>query len=155
MTDLNLLLEEQIPGLLRYAGALTRDADQAEELVEDTIRLALAEVNSKADLRIQLLTMLHDVRDNPFRQTMFDAPASNTDPAAALTLSDLDRALGKLAEPQRAIILLIGLEGLTYAQTAAVLRMSVGALRSRLTTARATLRRALGVADAPAVSRAA
>ncbi len=41
MSDFDFLLEEQIPHLMRYAAALTRDPDEADELVEDTIREAL------------------------------------------------------------------------------------------------------------------
>ena len=40
MSDFHLLLEEQIPQLMRYASALTRDSDEAAELVEDTVREA-------------------------------------------------------------------------------------------------------------------
>jgi RNA polymerase sigma-70 factor, ECF subfamily len=145
MSDFHLLLEEQIPGLMRYARALARDAEQAGDLVEDTVREALASRTQwlrDSDFSVWLLTILHDHRDNPFRQ-----PPSRLDPlpAATLTLSALDRALGALPEKQRALILLVGLEGLSYPQTAAILRMSVGAMRSQLSAARASLRRLLGV----------
>lgn len=151
MSDFHLLLQEQFPGLMRYARALTRDAEQAADLMEDTMIEALASQASwrrGADFRVWLLTILHDHRDNPFRW-----PPSQFDPLpeATLTLTALDRALGALPEKQRAIILLIGLEGMSYQKTAAILRLSVGTMRSSLANARASLRRMLG-AEEPAAA---
>ena len=151
MSDFHLLLEEQLPKLMRYATALTRDADEAEELVADTVREALANqrrYRSNVDIRLWLLTILHELRGNPFRQT-FAALSPDRGPQASLTLSQLDRALGQLPEEQRAVILLIGLEDMTYAQTAAILGVTAGTVRSRVSRGRDGLRRAMGVATAP------
>jgi RNA polymerase sigma factor (sigma-70 family) len=158
MSDFHLLLEEQIPALMRYTRALTRDADQASELIEDTVMTALAhqrEWRNGTDIRVWLLTIAHDLRDNPFRQSVHSENGLDRDPTALLTLSDLDRAMGQLPEEQRAIILLIGLENLSYAETASILRIPVSTMRSRLARARAGLRHALGVAGAPVAARAA
>lgn len=149
VSDLHFLLEEQLPKLVRYATALTRDPDEAERLVEDTVREALATQRQclrNGQLRTWLLTILHDLRDNPFRQASVGSVSPPRDPDAELTLSDLDRAMGRLREDQRAIILLIGLEGMTYEQTAAILRIPIGTMRSRLARGRDGLRRALGFA---------
>jgi RNA polymerase sigma-70 factor, ECF subfamily len=147
MSDFHLLLEEQIPSLMRYAAALTRDHGTAGELIEDTVREALANRHrhpGAGDIRVRLFTILHDLRGNPFPTTFCAPEALDRDATAGLTLSDLDRALGQLPEEQRAVILLIGLEGMTYSQTAAILRVTVGTLRSRLIRARDRLQRALG-----------
>jgi RNA polymerase sigma-70 factor, ECF subfamily len=155
VSDFHLLLEEEIPRLMRYASALTRDADTAAELVEDTVRDALAEERRRrGNLCVWLLTILHDLRGNPFRLS-FEAAKPVADPKAPLTLSQLDRALGQLPEEQRAIILLVGLEGLSYSETASILRITLRTMRSRLSRARAALRRAMGVEDAVRVPRAA
>lgn len=153
MSDFHLLLEEEIPKLMRYAAALTRDGDEAEELVADTIREALAHRRrSSRELRVWLLTILHDLRGNPFRQMTTGAAAR--DPARQLALSDLDHALGEISEEQRAVILLIGLENMSYSETAVILRITVSTLRSRLARGRAALRRAMGVESAPRVAQA-
>lgn len=155
MSDFHLLLEEQIPQLLRYASALTRDAETAVELVEDTIREALAEERRcHGELRIWLLTILHDLRGNPFRGSL-ETAAPVAGPQAQLTLSQLDRALGQLPEEQRAVILLVGLEGLSYSEAATALRITVGTMRSRLLRGRAALRRAMGVEEAARIAHAA
>lgn len=148
MSDFHLLLQEQIPSLLRYATALTRDPEQATDLVEDTVREALDHQRQcRGNIRVWLFKLLHDLRGNPFREMTLPAPAPR-DPRARLTLSDLDRAIGELPEAQRAILLLIGLEGLSYADAASALRITPATLRSRLSSARANLRRLMGVAGA-------
>lgn len=152
MSDFHLLLEEQIPQLMRYATALLRDAETAGELVEDTVREALAHPRRYADdTRLRLLATLHDLRDNPFRRMMCDQPAPHAS-RAPLTLSDLDRALGRLSEDDRAVILLIGLEDLSYAAAATVLRIPVPRLRARLARARDALRELMGVTGTPRVT---
>ncbi len=146
MHDFHLLFEEQIPSLLRYATALTRDPEQAVDLVEDTVREALDyQRHCRGSVRVWLFTLLHDLRGNPFREMTRPAPALR-DPRERLTLSDLDRAMGELPEEQRAALLLIGLERFSYAEAAATLRITVGTLRSRLSRGRANLRRLMGVA---------
>ena len=95
MSDFYLLLEEQLPKLMRYVTALTRDPDEAESLVEDTVREALANQNEcprDGQIRLWLLTILHDLRDNPFRRASFGAASPPRGPEAELTFSDLDRA---------------------------------------------------------------
>jgi RNA polymerase sigma-70 factor, ECF subfamily len=155
LSDFHLLLEEQIPQLMRYASALTRDSDEAVELVEETVREALSQPRQCAgDIRVSLLMMLHDLRDNPFRKMTVGTPETRNT-AVRLTLSDLDRALGQLPEEQRALILLIGLERLSYIDAAKVLRVSASTLRFRLSRARAELRRLMGVGSTRRVAHAA
>jgi len=149
VSDFHLLLQEQIPQLMRYAAALTRDPEEAGDLVEDTVHEALDHQRDvRGEIHVWLLTILHDLRGNPFRQMTLPTSISR-EPSQALTLPDLDRALGQLPEDQRSAILLIGLEGLSYADAAAVLRITPATLRSRLTSARANLRRLMGVEGTP------
>jgi RNA polymerase sigma-70 factor, ECF subfamily len=152
LPDFEMLLKEQLPGLIRYATALTRDADEALDLAEDTVLEALASddpPSSESELHVWLLTILHDHRANPFRQPdPLAAPSHHPKTEApSLKLSDLDRALGQLPEKQRAVILLVGLEGMSDDQTSATLRISARAVSSRLAHARENLCRILGVKD--------
>jgi RNA polymerase sigma-70 factor (ECF subfamily) len=64
-------------------------------------------------------------------------------PDARLELRDLDRAINELPEAQRAAVLLIGLEEMTYEQAAEVLGVPVGTVRSWLSRGRAELRKRL------------
>jgi RNA polymerase sigma-70 factor, ECF subfamily len=154
MTDLHTRLKDELPRLIRYSAALTGDADEALDLVEDTILQALSsELPSAPDrlnVRVWLLTMLHDHRRNPFRRIAapLDAPQSATDTVTLLRLPALQRAIGQLPEEQRAAILLVGLEGMSCRETSSVLRISVGAVSARLTWARENLWHTLGEVNA-------
>lgn len=68
-----------------------------------------------------------------------------TDPTASRQLRELDEAIGKLAIEQRQVILLIGLEGMSYEETAAILNVPIGTVRSRLSRGREALRRLMGM----------
>jgi RNA polymerase sigma-70 factor, ECF subfamily len=147
VSDFRALLKEQLPRLIRYATALTRDADEALDLAEDTVLEALATENapsSETELRVWLLTILHDNRANPFRRL---DPLALPAPPETLGLSELDRALGKLPEQQRAVILLAGLEGMSDNQSAAILRISTQTISSELARARADLCGLLGIRE--------
>jgi RNA polymerase sigma-70 factor (ECF subfamily) len=60
-------------------------------------------------------------------------------------LRDLETALGKLQPEQREVILLVGLEGMSYEEVAAVLEIPVGTVRSRLSRGRDQLRQLMGM----------
>ena len=63
----------------------------------------------------------------------------------SLELRDLERAIAKLPEEQRSVILLVGLEGMHYEEVAEVLDVPVGTVRSRLSRGREALRRLMGI----------
>src|SRR5260370_19655145 len=73
-----------------------------------------------------------------------------------LELRDLERAIAKLPEEQRSVLLLVGLEGMRYEEVAAVLDVPVGTIRSRLSRGREMLRQLMGMApERPEPGRAA
>ena len=57
---------------------------------------------------------------------------SANDQTASCQLRELDRGLARLPEEQRAVILLVGLEGVRYDEAAAILNVPIGTVRSRL-----------------------
>jgi RNA polymerase sigma-70 factor, ECF subfamily len=72
-------------------------------------------------------------------------PAPGADPADCVaSRGDLSAALATLPAGQAAALILVYREGLTYEAAAAVLGIAPGTVGSRLTAARATLKRALG-----------
>jgi RNA polymerase sigma-70 factor, ECF subfamily len=161
MSDFCRQLEEQIPKLRRYARALTRDATHADDLVQSCLTRALAKSHlwqPGTDLRAWLFTVLHNQHVNQVRRALRegtsvpveDAMPLLTTPAsqdASLQLRDLDRALAHLAEEQRQVLLLVGLEGMQYEEAAMVLQVPVGTIRSRLSRGRAELRRLMGMSE--------
>jgi RNA polymerase sigma-70 factor, ECF subfamily len=169
MPDFKQLLEEHIPRLRRYAIALTRQRDEADDLLQETLMRALTKAHlwqPGTDLRAWLFTMLHNQRVNAVRKAIRTGNAVNvedvsgafvatTDPTASRTLFELDRAMGQISEEHRQVILLIGLEGMSYEDAAAVLGVPVGTVRSRLSRGRGALRVAMGLREERPLARAA
>jgi RNA polymerase sigma-70 factor, ECF subfamily len=169
MPDFRELIEAQIPRLRRYALALTRHPDHADDLVQDTLARALLKEQlwePGTDIRAWLFTILHNLRVNEVRRgvhegTMVDieivssSMVATTDPTARRTLFEIDRAMGQIPEEQRQVILLIGLEGMSYEDAAAVVGVPIGTIRSRLSRGRHALRVAMGMVDERHLARAA
>ena len=155
-------IEAEIPGLRRYARALTRDLIAADDLVQDCLTRALSKLylwQQGTDLRAWLFTILHNQYINHVRRAAREGMAvglSEREPLLArapqqtrgLELRDLERAIAKLPIAQRSVILLVGLEGMRYGEVAAVLHVPVGTIRSRLSRGREALRRLTGIVDA-------
>jgi RNA polymerase sigma-70 factor, ECF subfamily len=163
MTEFRRLLENEIPRLRRYARALTRDASRADDLVQSALVRAVAKQHlwqPGSDLRAWLFTILHNQHVNDVRHGMREgAMIPVEDVASALTveanagrslqLRDLDRALARLPDEQRQVILLVGLEGMRYEEVATILGIPIGTVRSRLSRGRETLRGLMGMDEKP------
>jgi RNA polymerase sigma-70 factor (ECF subfamily) len=161
MTKFHSLIDQQIPRLRRYARALTRNPGRADDLVQDTLLRALAKQHlwqPDTNLRAWLFTLMHNQYVNDVRRsaregqtveidTMSNGLAATTDPTASRQLHELRRALAQLLDEQREAILLVGLEGLSYAETAAILAVPVGTVRSRLSRGRDNLRRLMDMPE--------
>jgi len=154
-------VKAEIAGLRRYARALTRDLVEADDLVQDCLTRALGKLHlwqQGTDLRAWLFTILHNQYINHVRRAAREGAAiglSEREPLLArapqqgsrLELRDLERAIAKLPSTQRSVILLVGLEGMSYGEVAAVLDVPVGTIRSRVSRGREALRRLTGVAQ--------
>jgi RNA polymerase sigma-70 factor, ECF subfamily len=103
------------------------------------------------DLRAWLFTIMHNQNVNEIRRAMRDDATvdlencsavliATTDPTASRQLRELERALVQISEEQRQVILLVGLEGMSYEDAAAILNIPVGTIRSRLSRGREALR---------------
>ena len=159
MTEIHARIEAEIPRLRRYARALVRDVVGADDLVQECLTRALSKLDlwrEDTNLRAWLFTILHNQYVNHVRCSIrAGAPVELNDAAPQLSqpadqekrleLRDLDQALGQLPPDQRATILLVGLEGLPYAEVGAMLGIPVGTVRSRLSRGRLALRQLLDV----------
>ena len=154
-------VEAAIPALRRYARALTRDAEIADDLVQDTLVRALRSEHlfHGGEVRSWLYTILTNLNRNRLRSIARrpliklisddDAPDMAGPEAGA---RDIERALASLVEEQRAVLLLVVLEGLTYREVAEVQGVPVGTVMSRLARARAQIRAFLD-GERPALRR--
>jgi RNA polymerase sigma-70 factor (ECF subfamily) len=142
----------EIPRLRRYARALMGDDGEADDLIQDTLERALVRLHQWRDgetPRKWLFSILHNLHVDGLRRKSrrpphvgLDnlGPAQSSPPADGASGRDLDRALQLLSVEQRQVVLLIGLEGLSYAETAEVLDIPVGTVMSRLARGRDRLR---------------
>jgi len=71
---------------------------------------------------------------------------ATTDPTATRKMFELERALAQLPLQQQ-VILLVGLEGISYEDTAGILMIRVGTVRSRLSRGRDALRKLLDMEE--------
>ncbi len=148
-----------IPRLRRYARALAGDSHRADDLVQDTLERALAKFHlwrRGSDLRAWLFTIMHNVfvnqlkarrelgLDEAVQDGLQSAPQS--DP---LELRDLDVALRQLPVEQREVLLLVGLEQLSYAEVGKALGIPAGTVMSRLSRGRERLRAVMSGTVAP------
>ena len=161
MTDKESLIVAEIPRLRRYARALTGNAPAADDLVQDCLERAWGRFNlwrRGSDMRAWLFTIMHNIHVNDLRQArrrpshlaLAEDLSGAEDPRqlGALETLGLARALARLPDDQRAAVLLVGLEDMSYAEAAKILGIPVGTVRSRLARGRELLRR-LMVGDAP------
>jgi RNA polymerase sigma-70 factor, ECF subfamily len=151
-----------LPQLRRYARALTGDPAWADDLVQDTAERALSRQGAfreGSNLRAWLFTILRNLYIDQFRarreiavddesapwRTM-EAPRSEVD---GLLLRDVQRALYHLPVEQREVLLLVGVEELTYQEASNVLGVPIGTVMSRLSRAREHMRMLLGDDSVP------
>jgi RNA polymerase sigma-70 factor (ECF subfamily) len=152
----------EAPSLKRYALALTRDRDIAEDLVQDTLARALSREHlwHGGSLRAWLFTILTNLDRNRRRSLAvkpgldeFDETRFGTPPDDALAKRAIERGVAALPEDQREVLLLVALEGLSYREVAEVQDVPIGTVMSRLSRARKALRTALEGGPQPHLRR--
>jgi RNA polymerase sigma-70 factor, ECF subfamily len=142
-----------MPVLQRYARALSGDSAWADDLVQDTLERALSRwhtLRPQSNLRAWLLTILRHLYIDQLRKQREiavdddNAPwrtmAAPVDQVDGLLLRDVQRALYRLPVEQREVLLLVGLEELSYQEVSSILKIPVGTVMSRLSRAREHMR---------------
>ena len=153
----NETIIRELPYLRRFARALTSGSRSADDLVHDCVVNALKNADKfepGTNLRAWLFTILRNCFISEIRRdrnradsvAMPDWAISGVAPANqedTLMLCRLRDELSALPNDQRTVLLLVVLEGMSYEETAEVLKIPVGTVRSRLSRARHALRRAM------------
>ncbi len=151
MSDPGPLIEPHIPALRRYAFALLRDRDRADDLVQDTLERALSRWllrRPDGDVRAWLFTILRNLHVSGWRRDRRQGTAVAIDEAApvaarqeaTLEVHDVLAALDQLPEEQKSLLLLVGVEDFSYNEAARILGLPIGTVMSRLSRARQKLR---------------
>jgi len=148
-------IRQYIADLRRYARALAGRAGDADELVQECLVRTIAATRLWTrirDPRAYLFAVMHNVyvdwlagrrRQQGHMELQLAVRAGDAYPEAqtvAVETKDLERALSHLPHEQREVVLMVGLEGMSYQQTADALDIPVGTVMSRLSRGRATLR---------------
>jgi RNA polymerase sigma-70 factor (ECF subfamily) len=155
MDEIAALIEPQIPALRRYAWALVRDCDAADDLVQDCLEHAIARWQLRrrdGNLRAWLFAILHNLFVSSVRQRIRHGqhvsldqttafPLTNGGQEGRLVVHDVLAGLELLPIEQREVLLLVGVEEMSYAEAARILGIPVGTVMSRLSRGRESLHR--------------
>lgn len=167
MTSKEEQIVDQIPHLRRYAMALLRDRDAADDLVQDCLARAFDRLHlwqPTGTMRTWLFTILHNLHANQARKQSrapeirsdtdgLERQSGMSDTGAGLAVRDIADALAQLSEEQRSAVLLVGLEGLSYADVAAITEAPLGTVMSRLSRGRERLRQIMENQTEPSLRR--
>jgi RNA polymerase sigma factor (sigma-70 family) len=151
---------EMLPRLRRLARALTRDAADADDLVQLTVERGLARLGQWREgtrldswmFRIMKNAWIDERRSRSLWGAVL-APEEagervGDDGAAAvearLAAGEVERAMARLPDEQRLAVALVLVEGLSYREAAEVMEVPPGTLTSRLVRGRAALLAELG-----------
>jgi RNA polymerase sigma-70 factor (ECF subfamily) len=143
-----------LPRLRRFARGLTGSAAEADDLVQSACERALARMHQFQEgtrfdswmFRIVQTIWIDHLRARDVRKegTEVEAERLGSDESvrradARLALAEVRRAVSRLPVEQRTALLLVTVEGLSYKEAAAVAKVPVGTIMSRLARARVAL----------------
>ena len=160
-------IRSHLPTLRRYALVLTRDPDEAEDLLQEALLRAVAGAGTwqpEREALPWLLAILHNAHvsrqrhrlaeTNAARQASLLASATLPPPQLEqIHFNQTVTALMELPEEQRQVLVLVAIKGLSYRQAADILAVPIGTLMSRLARAREALRTAVDRREAPPATR--
>ena len=144
----------EIPRLRRYATAWLGNAADADDLVQDCVERAIERQDTLRHperLGSWLLAILHNLHVSGVRSrrrhgrpvglhSLEDDLLHQVPAGDAGRMRDFLRAMNRLSEDHRQVLLLVALEGLSYREISDVLDVPVGTVMSRLSRARERLR---------------
>lgn len=157
------MTEEIFPALLGSALRLTRDRDDASDLVQEAVVRAYTAFDrfDGRNFKAWMLRILTNLYINKYRQRKREGYSESfeeeyvAEPAApeenspdrilldGVVGAEVEAALGKVPPDFRLTVLLCDVEGLTYEEVAEATQVPIGTVRSRLARGRAILRREL------------
>jgi len=151
-----------VPNLRAFAMSLSGNADRADDLVQETVMRAMANIKSftpGTNMAAWLFTILRNLFRSQYRKRRREVEdpdggylASLKSPAeqfGRLEFKELIGALAKLPDVQREALLLVAASGFSYDEAAAICEVAVGTIKSRVSRARQLLAELL-VIDSPA-----
>jgi RNA polymerase sigma-70 factor, ECF subfamily len=154
-------LMKAIPSLRAFAMSLSGDATHADDLVQETLVKAwdnLGSFQEGTNLKAWLFTILRNIFFSEYRKRRREVDDREGHVSARLAVhpeqnshmdfEDFRTALGQLPNDQREALILVGAEGFSYEEAAAISGCAVGTIKSRVNRARVRLVKLLGIEGA-------
>jgi len=151
-------LIELLPSLRAFARSLAHNPAQADDLVQDTLVKALANVDRfepGTNLRAWLFTILRNHYYSQLRKAKREVEDADGKFAARIAvrpeqdgsvdLEDFKVAFAQLAPDHREVLTLVGASGCSYEEAAQICGCAVGTIKSRVNRARKKLSDLLGL----------
>src|SRR6202012_1499558 len=149
-----------VPSLRAFAISLSGNVDRADDLVQETLLRALANIHSfqpGTNMPAWLFTILRNLFRSEYRKRrreVEDADGSyaetlktHPEQTSHVEFKEFTVALNKLPEDQREALILIGASGFSYEEAAEICGCAVGTIKSRVNRARQRLASTLGLQE--------
>src|SRR5215211_8308235 len=153
-----------VPSLRAFGISLTGDVDRADDLVQDTLLRALANVDRfepGTNLNAWLFTILRNLFHSEYRKRRREVEDPDgayagrlkvqPEQGSRLDFEDFRAALDRLPHDQREALLLVGASGFSYEEAATICGCAVGTIKSRVNRARSRLAVSLAVESGEAL----
>jgi RNA polymerase sigma-70 factor (ECF subfamily) len=147
-----------IPSLRAFAISLSGNVDRADDLVQETILRALANIQSfqpGTNLPAWLFTILRNLFRSEYRKrrrevedadgSLAETLKSHPDQIGRVEFQEFRQALAQLPAEQREALILVGASGFSYEEAADICECAVGTIKSRVNRARSRLAKLLEV----------
>ena len=157
-TEMRAEMLATMPKLRAFAISLSGNADRADDLVQETIVRAIANIDSfepGSNMPAWLFTILHNVFRSEYRKRrreVEDIDGRYTaslrrypEQESVLEFKEFCRALAELPDEQREALILIAASGFSYRTAAQICGCAEGTIKSRVNRARAKLAESLAI----------
>src|SRR5882672_522203 len=141
-----------VPSLRAFAISLSGNVDRADDLVQETLLRAIANIESfqpGTNMSAWLFTILRNLFRSEYRKrrrevedadgSYAESLKSHPEQASHLEFKEFKAALAKLPQDQREALILVGASGFSYEEAAAICGCAVGTIKSRVNRARSKL----------------
>src|SRR5512132_4231501 len=141
-----------VPSLRAFAISLCGNVDRADDLVQETLLRAMANIDSfqpGTNMSAWLFTILRNLFRSEYRKrrrevedtdgTYAESLKSHPEQHSRVEFLEFRAALGKLPADQREALILVGASGFSYEEAAEICGCAVGTIKSRVNRARSRL----------------